>query len=475
MKKLLLLLLSLGAAGSVRAEIRLPGILSDRMVLQRTELVSLWGWARPDSRVTAETSWGARADAESDSEGRWLLKIETPEAGYTPHSIRITDPDGSVELHDVLIGEVWLCAGQSNMVMPLQGFDEQQIVAGSAEDIADAENYPGIRMATVPLRQAVSPQEDAETAWEVCSRETAPRFSAVAFYFARCLSQTLDVPIGILQSSWGGSRIECWMSQEALAPFEKVKPRDMTDPRRIECLRPVVMYNAMIHPLKNYALRGFVWYQGCANLGQYRTYDLRMEALAADWRRLWGSEELPFYFVEIAPYQYGGSEEKAAFLREAQHRAAALIPRSDFVTTADLVFPHEEHCIHPSRKSEVGERLAALALNETYGCEEFACKAPTFASAEFLDDGTILLSFDHTGCGLVAQDRPAGFETAGKDKKFHPAEAEILPGGKQILLRPATDGKVLSVRYGFRNWAPASIWNTDGLPIVPFRTDDWKP
>lgn len=474
MKKLLLtLLLAIGTASAGRSEIRLPGLLGDHMVLQHAAEVSLWGWARPDSPVTVETSWGAQAATESDREGKWQLRIATPAAGYVPQSIRIADPDGTAELHDVLIGEVWVCAGQSNMFMPLKGLDERQIIAGSTEDIADARHYWGIRMATIPLRQAVEPQDDAAVKWEVCTSESAPEFSAVAYYFARNLSQSLDVPIGILQSSWGGSRIECWMSQEALAPYKEVKLRDMTDPRCIECLRPAVMYNAMIHPLKNYAIRGFVWYQGCANIGQYRDYDRRMESLAADWRRLWQSEELPFYFVEIAPYQYGGSD-KAAYLREAQHRAADLIPHSGFVSTSDLVDPDEEDCIHPSRKSEVGERLAALAMNRTYGYADFACEAPTFAAAEFCDDGSVILSFDRTAGGLVTAGELTGFEIAGKNKKFHPARAEILPDGKRIRLRPAAGEKIAAIRYCFRNWAPSAIWNTDGLPLIPFRTDDWS-
>lgn len=474
-KILLILLLSFGTGSIVRAEVRLPGILSDHLVLQHSSLVTLWGWARPESPVTVTASWGECAAATADDAGRWSVRIATPAAGYTPHDIRIADTDNSVELHDVLIGEVWLCAGQSNMFMPLKGLDEQQIIDNSAEDIADAENYPAIRMATTPLLQAVTPQDDIAVTWQICSPQTAPDFSAVAYYFARNLSQALDVPIGILQSSWGGSRIECWMSREALAPFLKIKEKGINSTSyEIECLRPTVMFNAMIHPLKEYTIRGFIWYQGCSNIGQYATYDQRMKALADEWRQLWGSAELPFYFVEIAPYQYGG-RDLAAWLREAQHRAADLIPHSGFVSTADLVNPDEENCIHPSRKGEVGERLAALALNRTYGCSIFACEAPAYESAEFCDDGSVILSFRNTGDGLLSQSEElTGFEAAGKKRKFEAAKAELLPDGTHIRILPQNGEKIAAVRYCFRNWSPSAIWNADGLPLIPFRTDDWK-
>lgn len=471
MKKILLLLiLAAGARLAAHGEIRLPGIVGDHMVLQQQSRAALWGWAKPGGRVTVGASWGESASVEADGQGRWRVELPTPGAGCEPYEITVADGDGAITLHDVLVGEVWFCSGQSNMEMPLGGFWNQP-VEGANGDIVRAERLPMLRMATVARTHAQEPAEDAEVAWEVCSSRTAPRFSATAFYFARLLHETLGVPVGVINSSWGGSKIEGWMPREIVAGYADIDLAEMTGEVEYDYLRPVIMYNGLLYPMRNYTIRGFVWYQGCSNVGAHAVYAERMAAMVAHWRGLWGDAGLPFYFAEIAPYRYGDADA-GAYLREAQHRAARMIPNSGIVSTSDLVKPYEEYCIHPSRKREAGERLACMALNRTYGYSGIACDSPVYKSMERCGDGSVVLAFDHADDGFDIHGEPTGFEAAGADGIFRPAEAELLFAERCIRVRLADGTPVEAVRYCFHDWSPSAVWSCRGLPLVPFRTDD---
>lgn len=472
MKKILLLLCSLAGFSAAGAGLRLPEIVGDNMVLQQQSAARLWGWADPGARITVSASWSETpVEALTGGDGRWTVAVQTPEAGYSPRQITVSDGRVQLTLRNVLIGEVWFCSGQSNMEMPLDGFTSQPVENANA-DIARAGRYPGIRMATIARVKASVPQEEAAGGWKCCTSETAPRFSATAFYFARTLNETLDVPVGIVQCSWGGSKVEGWMPRSLLEQYPDIDLADTTSAKCVDYRRPMVMYNAMLYPLRHYTIRGFVWYQGCSNVGTHRTYAGRQAAMVGHWRELWGQGDLPFYFVEIAPYQYGEGD-RGAFLREAQHRAAKLIPGSGIVSTADLVKPYEEHCIHPSRKREVGERLAYMALNRTYGRWGVACESPEYREMTLSDDGAALLAFDHTDGGLCFPGRIEGFEAAGADRVFHAAQAERI-SNQRIKVSLPGGSPVVAVRYCFRNWAPAQLWNCRGLPLLPFRTDDWE-
>jgi len=467
-------LLLLGV-GSCRAGLRVPQIIGDAMVLQQRSDAVLWGWADPGARITVAASWSdARAEARADAAGRWRVAVATPAAGDTPYRVTVSDGRDSLVFNDVLIGEVWFCSGQSNMEMPLDGFRNQP-VADAREVLVRANGFTGIRMATVPHAMAGEPQQEVGGAWQRCTTETAHRFSATAFYFARLVNEVLGVPVGIIQCSWGGSKVEGWMPRELLAGYPDVDPEDATREGVFDNQRPMIMYNAMLYPLHDYTIRGFIWYQGCSNVGAHAVYAERQAAMVAHWRALWGLGELPFYFVEIAPFRYGGGRDDGAFLREAQHRAAELIPSSGIVSTSDLVMPYEQGCIHPTRKREVGERLACMALNRTYGFSGIACDDPVFREMEHCDDGSVILSFDHLGEGFMFGGRPVeGFEVAGEDRVFHPAKAGIYWAEMRIRLAHPDGVPVAAVRYCFHDWSPSTLRNCLGLPLVPFRTDDWE-
>lgn len=471
MKKCFALLASLlVAVCGVRAGLRVPQIIGDHMVLQQCSDAALWGWADPGRRITVRASWSdVPAEVRADASGRWRATVATPAASDAPQRVTISDGDTTLVFGNVLVGEVWFCSGQSNMEMPLDGFWNQP-VEGANDDIARSGRLAEVRMATVPHVMASVPQEEVGGAWQCCSPATSPRFSATAFYFARLLNEVLRVPVGIIHCSWGGSTVEGWMPGDLVAGYRDIDLADTTRAGCVDCLRPTVMYNAMLHPLHDYTIRGFLWYQGCSNVGRHATYAARQAAMVAHWRALWGQDELPFYFVEIAPYDYGGADAGAC-LREAQHAAARMIPASGIVSTADLVRPHERDCIHPSRKREVGERLAFMALNRTYGLTGIACDSPEFREMARCEDGSALLSFDHAESGFAFAGAIEGFEAAGADGVFRPAQAELLFDERRIRVALPDGGPVEAVRYCFHDWAPGRVWSCRGLPLVPFRTD----
>lgn len=473
MKKLLFLLILLAGAVAAHAALRLPEIIGNNMVLQQQSAVMLWGWANPDTRITVSASWDdTLLQTRSDQTGLWRISLKTLNASYAPQWITISDGQERRTLDNILIGEVWFCSGQSNMAMTLNGYNNQP-VEGANEDIVRAGRLTGVRMATVPRAKASTARDEVGGGWELCTTQTAPRFSAAALYFARLLNETLDVPVGIIHSSWGGTRVEGWLPNEIVAQYEDV---NMADTTRADCkdsARPAVMYNAMVHPLHNYTIRGFLFYQGCANVGRHKTYAERLATMVSVWRERWALGEIPFYFVEIAPYEYKDNPS-GALLRESQHRAAELIPNSGVVSTSDLVKPSEMHCIHPARKREVGERLAFMALNRTYGLSGICCDGPEFRDMELQQDGSALLSFDNADGGFSHFGRLEGFEAAGADRVFHPAEATLGASDRKIRVSLSGGKPVAAVRYCFHNWSPGTLWNNRGLPVVPFRTDDWE-
>ena len=293
-----------------------------------------------------------------------LLAVETPAAGYTPYEITFDDGEKTT-LKNILIGEVWLASGQSNMEMPLKGFAGCCIMNGADDIIASAENK-GVRMFTVPKHQTYEPQTDCKGSWNISSIETAPDFSATAYYFATSLSRALRIPVGIICSAYGGSTVEGWISRELLENYPDISLNPDSIERLHPMLRPMLMYNAMLKPLQNYTIKGFIWYQGESNVGRHETYAERLADMVQLWRKEWGLGELPFYFAEIAPYAYGGTQqEKAAYLREAQFRAQSLIPNSGMISTNDLVEPYEMYNIHPRNKTK-GRSTLELSGIEPY-------------------------------------------------------------------------------------------------------------
>lgn len=483
MKKLTVIaaaaVLAAGAPQKAEAKVELPDIFSDHAVLQQQSDARIWGWAKPGSTVTVIPSWsGRKTEVKADPKtGKWSAEVSTPEASYTPYSISVSDSDGAVTLTDVLVGEVWFCSGQSNMEMPLRGYGFQP-VEGAGEAIAYSGRYPGIRMASVPKKQAYMPQEKVEGKWKVSNPANAGEFSALAYFYARALTDLLDVPVGIINCSYGGSKAEGWLPKEILDTYpgydmaREEKDKDVNEYHRIG-----VMYNAMLRPLAGYTVKGFLWNQGESNVGKHDEYPAHHKDMVEHWRELWGQGELPFYYVEIPGWNYGDPDGvEAALFRESQHKAARIIPNSGIVCTSDLVYPFETDDIHARKKKEIGERLAWMAGRRTYGIEGIPDGYPEFGSVELMGEKAIV-KLKNPWNGLNPYADMPGFEVAGADKVFHPAKAVQVqdPADWQFHIEVASPEvkDIKAVRYCFRNFIPGQIHDMLGLPLVPFRSDDW--
>jgi sialate O-acetylesterase len=464
-----LMLFALFTIGA-NAKVKLPEIVGDNMVLQQNTKVKLWGDAAPNKPVTVKASWSnENFRTQSDKDGKWLLWITTPAGSYENREISISDGE-KVTLKNILIGEVWFCSGQSNMEMPLNGFWNCPI-QGANEAIATASQNKGIRFATISKVQEFTPQSSVQGKWQICNPENAAWFSATAYHFATSLNRALDVPVGIINCSWGGSKVESWTNREILETYKDVDLSKEAINKTDGWLRPLVMYNGMLKPLTNYTIKGFLWYQGESNVGKHDTYAQRLANMVELWRKDWGLGNLPFYYVEIAPYQYGEGNW-GAFLREAQYKAQFLISNSGMISTNDLVEEYEASNIHPKNKTSVGKRLSYMALNRTYGYKTVECNGPEYKSME-VKDGKAYLSFNYTQDGFSREKGINGFEIAGADKIFHPATAVADLNKKTIVVSCEEVQEPVAVRYCFRNFLIGNIYNNRELPMVPFRTDNY--
>lgn len=472
MKKLLLLALAAVLLLPVAAKVRLPQVLGDHMVLQQNTSVKLWGWADKGRSVTVRPSWDAKTyTTRVAADGTWMVEVTTPAGGFTPYTIAISDGD-PLTLHDVLVGEVWICSGQSNMEMPLAG-NPGQPIDGSLSAIVRAGDYKDrIRFTTLKRQSSATPMDDASCEWFAAAPATAGRCSAAGYFFARQVSDVLGVPVGLVINSWGNSNIESWMTPAMLAKVEGADIAKVSDPELIPNRRLEMLYNGMLMPVHNYTARGFLWYQGEANLVNPQIYAPMMTEMVAAWRALWGDAQMPFYYVQIAPYRYSGNANtEAALVREAQQEALKTIPRSGMITLMDA---GNEFCIHPPQKDVAGERLAVLALTDTYGMEGFPTTGPSFAGVTYAD-GRAVVTLDGAPKGLMPENEDLpGFEIAGADRKFYAATARIVRGKNTIELRSDAVAEPVAVRYAFaNNPGRVTLSNTFGLSAAPFRTDNW--
>ena len=377
-------------------------------------------------------------------------------------------------MNNVLVGEVWFCSGQSNMEMPLRGFWNCPI-AGANETIATSSKWKGIRVATVEKNGQLQPVDECKGSWKVSNPENAPAFSATAFNFAMMMNQVLDIPIGIINCSWGGSMVEGWLPREIVSQYPDIDlKRDIRKEDGHDWwhyLSPTLMYNGMLKPLQNYTIKGFLWYQGESNVGKHKTYAERLKTMVELWRKEWGLGELPFYYVEIAPFN-STETTGCALLREAQFQAQSIIPNSGMISTNDLVEPYEIKNVHPKNKTDVGKRLAYMALNKTYHVPGIEAYGPVYKSME-VKDGAAILSFDHAEEGFNRLSDMEGFEVAGSDKVFYPAKAEVF-NNLQIKVTCDKVAQPVAVRYCFRDSQPGNVANLRELPLYPFRTDNWE-
>ena len=450
----------------VKAEIKLPAIFGDNMVMQQQTDAAIWGSATAGSTVRITTSWNKKSySARAGSDGKWKVKVTTPVAGG-PYSITISEGK-TIILRNVLIGEVWVCSGQSNMEMPMKGYRNQPIT-GSNEFIASSSN-PQIRLITVPKVTSLTPLDDFQGSWKLCEPENVSEFSATAYFFGLMLNKSLGVPIGLINTSWGGTRIEPWISEAGFKNFSWVSlPDKNIQQEKLSQQTPTVLYNAMVNPIAGYGIRGAIWYQGESNRNEYMQYEKLMPGLALNWRAMWDVGDFPMYYVQIAPFDYGPVGANSAFLREAQLKASTAIPNFGMACIMDT---GEKDCIHPANKKAAGDRLAYLALVKTYGKKGFACEGPVLKEVK-VEGNQVKLTFDNAPNGLASFGKELKcFEVAGANKRFYPAQAFIT--GTGITLFSPVVNEPVAVRYAFKDFIIGDLFNIEGIPASSFRTDDW--
>ena len=437
MKRILLFLALLLPAALLRAEdLRVAHIFSDHMVLQRESKVPVWGWGDPGKTVTVTPSWDGAASVTTKvaKDGTWRVNVDTGEAGG-PYVLTIKSGKENIHLVDVLLGEVWICAGQSNMEMPISGFGFQE-VAGARDAIIKAATFADkVRIIDIKTPKCKEPVDDIEAVWKRASAASCAGTSAVGWFFATALADNLDVPVGIIVNPWGGSRMA---------------------------------------PIAGYGARGFIWYQGCSNIGQ-ECYDKLQTSMVKLWRDSWGRGDMPFIFALLAPYEHGDADGRwRPHFVEVQLRSLKTIPNSFAVSTETI---GNKVTVHPAQKKEVGDMMALRALQSVYGQNlGFDIELPEVKSVEYLEDGRAKVTLTHVWSNLqsISARDIVGFELAGEDRVFHLAEAEVDWDGGTIYVRCADVPKPVAVRYGFRNWMGANLEKTPGIPIPPFRTDDWS-
>lgn len=474
---LTLAILACGFGCKLRADVRLPHILGSHMVVQREKPIVVWGWADPSEKVTVQFA-GLTTSTATGIDGRWTIRLPPQKANPSPQKLTVSGTN-SIELTDVLIGEVWLCSGQSNMrwIMTKTEHGKTEIPKAS---------YPRIRLFGIKERTAATPQDDLEHEWTACTPVSVAGFSAVAYHFGQNLHTELGVPIGLIRSAWGGTEIEPWIPQEGLEEVASLRRyadqiKSLTKASAVDQRTPSAIYNAMIHPLAPFSIRGIIWYQGESNCvkGDTAIYTTKTLALAHGWRRVFQQSDLPFYFVQIAPFPYSKrykertpSLDETSLPRfwEAQTACLKVVPNCGMVVITDIT--GDVNDIHPRNKRDVGHRLARWALAKNFGRDGLTYSGPIYKGM-VARDGNVVLSFRHRGNGLKSLDGKelTHFEIAGTDKKFVPAKA-VIKGDGVTVSSPRVPNP-LAVRFAWGETAIANFGNSEGLPAAPFRTDKW--
>ncbi len=491
--------------GGAQPELTLASVIGDHMVLQQGGPAPIWGKTAPNTKVRVVMG-DHRITTRSDEQGNWRVDLGALTAGG-PYDITIQAGKTEKVISDVLVGEVWVCSGQSNMQFSVRG-------ANNADEEIKNANYPNIRLFSVTRKTSDVPLSECEGSWSACSPETVPDFSAVGYFFGRRLYQTLDVPIGLIHSSWGGTPAEAWTSMpklesnpdfqpildrwekiiedypkakadydKALAEWQKkaadAKANNQPEPKGKpnppigpdHPHRPATLYNAMIQPLIPYGIRGAIWYQGESNAGRAYQYRSLFPAMIEDWRANWGEGPFPFLFVQLANFMKYNPDANAgsawAELREAQHMTLGLENTGEAV----IIDIGEANDIHPKNKQDVGARLSQAAWKVAYGMNDAVWSGPELASMK-KEGNAIRLTFDHANGGLMANgDKLEGFAVAGEDKIYHWADAKI--DGNSVIVSAPDVANPIAVRYGWADNPRCNLYNGAGLPASPFRTDDW--
>lgn len=467
----MLLVITLGLPAF--ADVRLAGIFSSDMVLQRDRAIVIWGWADKGERVNV-TFNNVIKRTRADASGKWKIILPQMKAGG-PHAMEVRGKN-TVTLHNILIGDLWICSGQSNMGVAVKN-------ALNPDGEIAAANFPMIRLMDVPRNMPAQPADDIKTTnWKVCSPETISGFSAVAYFFGRHIYNEMNVPIGLIHTSWGGSNVEAWTDMEHLTAVDKYKNYRATLAETVAKMQPGVdihpnkvhtsLYNGMIHPIVNLPVKGVIWYQGESNAYEGVLYRTLFPNMIRNWREKWNQPDLPFLFVQLANYTEEAKEpgpSNWARLREAQLMSLS-VPNTAMTVAIDV---GEAKDIHPKNKQDVGYRLSRNALKLAYG-KDVVDSGPIYKSMQ-TEGNKIILSFTHADGGLVAKDKYGylkAFSIAGADKKFYWARAMIQ--GDQVVVYSDDVSNPVAVRYGWAdNPGDANLYNGEGLPASPFRTDEW--
>jgi len=512
-----LALLWIGLPPAMSAEVKLPAVIGDHMVIQQDRPVSIWGWAGKNEQVTLRLA-GQEKKVRASADGKWRAAFDPLKAGGVALEMTVRGEKGpDILVKDILVGEVWLCSGQSNMEWPLSS------VASPTPEILRA-GHPNLRLFQVPKRTADRPKDDVEAKWAACTPETVRPFSAIAYYYGLELHEKLGVPVGLIESAWGGTDIEPWTPPAGFAAVPETKPLLDKQLAKYEDYRkdlekalpawdawlqethkalkakseipvqpansdfpgnpydspqaPTTLYNGMIHALTPFAIRGAIWYQGENNRNDGLFYEKKMEALIKGWREVWKLGDFPFYYVQIAPFNYGYDRNmkgspipdlmRLPLLWEAQTNALRL-PNTGMAVVTDIADLSD---IHPRNKKDVGGRLALWARAKLYGEKNLVYSGPIYKSMAVEGDQA-KITFDHVGGGLMTNDGqpPTWFEIAGDDHIFYRAEAEI--SGDRVMVKSPRVAAPKAVRFGWSQLAIPNLANKEGLPASPFRTDNW--
>ncbi|WP_297064470.1 sialate O-acetylesterase [uncultured Duncaniella sp.] len=456
------------------AEVKMPAFFGDNMVMQQNADAKMWGTAKASSTVTVTPGWTSEVyKTKAGKDGKWKITIPTPSAGG-PYTVTVSD-GSPMTLNNVMLGEVWLCSGQSNMEMPMKGFKNQPVEGANMATLKS--RNPNIRLFTVKRNSSTVPVDDVTGSWAEASPESVRNFSATAYFFGRQIEDMLDVPVGLVVVAWGGSACEAWMNDDMLQAFPEAAAKIPAVDGKIPSKNrtPSVLFKGMLNPLIGMAMRGVIWYQGEDNWNRAHTYTDMFSTMIKGWRNLWGQGEFPFYYCQIAPYDYAIITEpgkeiiNSAYLREAQARVEHIVPNTGMAVLMDAGWSEG---IHPPKKQIPGERLALLALNKTYGIKGIGAESPVYKSMEVKGD-TVIVSFDRAPEWIAGKQsfESKQFKLAGEDRVFHPAKAWI--SRSKVMVKSDKVPHPVAVRYAFENASEGDLFSTDGLPVSSFRSDDW--
>ena len=455
---------------SLNAKVKLPQFFSDNMVLQQQTECNLWGKADANKDVIIITSWdNEEYVAKADSKGDFKVKVKTPKAGG-PYYIAFSDGSEMLELNNILIGEVWICSGQSNMEMLMKGYKAQP-VEGAAEELLSC-NDNELRLFYGKRLASLEPQQDLAGSWLPANAASVREFSATAYFFGKALRKTLGVPVGLICTAFGGSACEAWMQADWLKAFPKVQQTiTEEDVKKLQQRCPTALYNGQLKPLIGYGIRGAIWYQGEDNVPRYDFYAPLMARMIQGWRSEWKQGDFPFYYCQIAPFDYSVTDwalYNSALLREQQQKVETMVENCRMAVLMDTGI---KDVIHPRKKRLAGERLAILALSNTYdikGLPDFA----KYKEVEFKND-TAVVAFDRSKEWVYFENGSTSenFEVAGSDKVFHPA-TKVWVNRNRVYVICNDVKKPVAVRYAFKDWVVGDLMH-DGLPISSFRSDNW--